>query len=185
MRQLQLCEERLRRIEAVLSRVGGQASLRDLWRSWSIRGWEVEQAAELGWIRLSWRKPGRQGRPSQVATYCPSVGAVRPPRRRDIEPEISIRHQNFAAVAAIKCVHGGARWLGMPGLSHAYREAFPAARSANGISVSTTRLMRRLDVRAARQWYLAQANGRIPPAERMPGTVSGIRASARRFGVLI
>ena len=69
MRPLILCRERLGRIRRVLERYGGTATMRDLWRSHTIYDWEIEQAAEMGWFKISTRKP-RVGRPSRVVEFC-------------------------------------------------------------------------------------------------------------------
>ena len=68
-----LCRESLGRIRRVLERCGGTATMRDLWRSHTICDWEIEQAAELGWLTISTRKP-RVGCPSSVVEFCGGDG---------------------------------------------------------------------------------------------------------------
>lgn len=52
MRPLILCRERLNRLLEILDRNGGSASVRDLSRSCRVYAWEIEQAAEFGWVWL-------------------------------------------------------------------------------------------------------------------------------------
>jgi hypothetical protein len=61
-----LCRERLARIQHVLKKNGGELTIRDFARTYSVWEWELEQAAELGWIQIKVKKP-RTGRPSRVA----------------------------------------------------------------------------------------------------------------------
>ena len=42
-------------------------SLRDLTRSFSIWPWEIEQAAELGWLDITLRRRANRGRPVRLA----------------------------------------------------------------------------------------------------------------------
>ena len=91
MRPLILCRERLGRIRRVLERYGGTATMRDLWRSHTIYAWEIEQAAESGWLTITTRKP-RVGRPSRVVEFCGGGNAKFPAPRWSIEKEIGRAH---------------------------------------------------------------------------------------------
>ena len=102
MRQLLLCRERLTRLLTVLDREGGSCSVRDLYRSYGIREWEVEQAEQTGWVRISEHKR-TVGRPSRVAAKLSETQSAKlPPWRYAIPKELSIRHHNF--VFQMTCV---------------------------------------------------------------------------------
>lgn len=174
MRQLILCRERLERIERILDRVGGMLSIRDFWRTYSVHDWEVRQAAELGWVKIETHKP-RTGRPSAIARSVSHCQAAKLPLpRRCLGRCISIRHAKFALYSVCYAVKGGAAFIGMRPLTDAYRRAFPAARKRRAATASMSRLLRHPDVEAARAWYRALANGRIPLSESMPETARGI-----------
>ena len=182
MRPLTLCRERLDRIRRVLERCGGTATMRDLWRSHTIYDWEVEQAAELGWLTITTRKP-RVGRPSRVVGFCGGDNAKFPAPRWSIESEISIRHWWFALRSVTETVKHGTRafGFGLPGNVSAYVNTYHP-RSRNGAHASTSRLLKRRDVRAAGQWFYAEACHELPPREPMPSTAGGIRARLRELG---
>lgn len=175
-----LCRERLGRIRRVLERCGGTATMRDLWRSHTIYDWEIEQAAELGWLTITTRKP-RVGRPSRVVQFCGLRDAKFPPGRRSMEREISHRHWRFALRSVTETVKRGMRSFGLPGIVSAYINTYHP-RSRNGAYASTSRLLKRPDVRAARQWFYALSGCELPPGETMPTTASGIRARLRELG---
>jgi hypothetical protein len=180
MRPLILCRERLDRIQRVLKRLGGKASMRDLWRSYAIREWEIEQAAELGWLTITIRKP-RVGRPSRIVEFRGLHNAKFPPPRWSIEKEISIRHWWFALRSVCQSVKHGMRRWGFPPTVWAYVETYHP-RSRNGAHASTWRLLRCPDVRSARQWFYAQSGRELPPGEEMPRTARGIRDRLRELG---
>ena len=137
MRPLILCLERLDRIRQILRRVGGDASLRDLWRRWEIRDWEVEQAAKLGWVELYTRKPAGRGRPSRRAKLCGEENAKLPLPRRMIPKEISHRHHAFAMRAVFQATPRGIRQYGVPGTIFAYMTIYhPKSRKAAHSSCS-------------------------------------------------
>ena len=123
MRRLSLCRERLGRIQRVLERWGGTVTVRDLWRSHTIYDWEIEQAAELGWLTITTHKP-RVGRPSRVVEFCGGVNAKFPERRCWIETEISIRHWWFALRSVTGTVKHGMRRWGLPGIVSAYIDTY-------------------------------------------------------------
>ena len=154
--------------------------MRDLGRSHTIYGWEIEQAAAMGWFKVSARK-SRIGRSSRVVESCAMENAEMPPARCCIEKEISIRHWWFAMRSVTQAVKHGMRRFGMPGIVCAYINTYHP-RSRNGAAASASRLLKRADVRAARQWFYAQSGGELPPGETMPGTASGIRTRLRELG---
>ena len=175
MRPAILCRERWERIETVLRRFDGTATLRELERSYAIRTWEVEASAELGWLTITTRRP-RVGRPSRVAAFRDYEFAETPalPKyRSDIEKTISPRHLAFAW----RCVHeatlGGMRCLGIPGIVSAYVNTYHP-RSRRGAYASASRLYRHPDVRAARHWFHGEENVEWHPDEKMPRTARGI-----------
>ena len=171
MRPLILSLERLDRIRDALSRYGGTASVRDLHRSYGIWAWEVEQAAQLGWLTIWTRKP-RVGRPSVIAKVSRKENAKLPEPRSQIEGAISTRHFNFA-LRSVGAFHRGMQSIGIPPIVSAYMAVY-SPRSRQGASASASRLLRRPDVQAARQWFYAMIRGEIPTHERMPETASGI-----------
>jgi hypothetical protein len=180
MRPLVLCFERLQRIRHLLKHCGGAATMRDLWRSHEVFDWEVQQAAELGWVTITTRKP-RVGRPSRVVEFCGGQNAKFPERRCWIEREISIRHWWFALRSVGQSVKYGMRRWGFPGVVSAYINTYHP-RSRNGAYASTSRLLRHPDVRAARQWFYAKSGRELPFGEKMPSTASGIRKRLRELG---
>lgn len=110
-------------------------SVRDLMQSFAIPPWEIEQAAELRWLRIVTRRPSGRGRPSRVAELRDEKNAKLPKPRRQIEPEISTRHWLFAMRAAKKCCPGGMRAFGfnIPGIVTAYIETYqPKSRRGEG-----------------------------------------------------
>lgn len=154
MRPTILCRERLQRIQRVLERTAGQAmSVRDLSRSHGVEKWELEQAAELGWVEITLRKP-TTGRPSRVAglrEHSGTPSAKVPPLRRDIGKMISCRHHHFAMQSVCNAVKGGSRrFFPIPPLTDAYLAAFPQARKRHAAASSMSRLLRHPHVRAAR-----------------------------------
>lgn len=153
MRPLILCRERLDRIARILKRRGGAVTIRDLWRSYGIRDWEVQQAVELGWLKITIRKP-RVGRPSQLVEFCGLINAKFPSPRRSLEKEISGRHWLFALRSVTQAVKYGSSFcgFGIPGIVSAYANTYKP-RSWNGAYASASRLLKRRDVRAARQWF--------------------------------
>ena len=88
-------------------------SLRDLTRSFAIWPWEIEQAAELGWLHITLRRRADRGRPVRLVELSDERDAELPKPRRQIEPEISGRHRIFAMRAVHECCPGGGRTFGM------------------------------------------------------------------------
>jgi hypothetical protein len=176
MRSLILCRERLNRILGILDRNGGIVSLRDFWRTYGVHEWEVEQAAELGWLRIVTRKP-RVGRPSRVAQKLSECESAKlPPFRCQIPREISIRHWRFA-LESVSC-----SGFKMTTRVRAYLRAFPNARSRAGASASASRLMKRRDVRVVRLWFLRISESRH--YEDMPNNVNAILTRLRELGLI-
>lgn len=181
MRQNLLCRERLRRLLAVLDRHGGTASFRDLSRSYRVRDWEVEQAEELGWVRIFICRP-RVGRPSRIAQkLSESHSAKLPPFRREIPRCISYRHERFA-FETTNAMCGGYFGFKLSTRVRAYLVSFRHAKCRAGASASASRLMKRRDVRLARLWF--QRTSGLRPREPMPATVDGIIIRLRELGLL-
>lgn len=185
MSPLILCLERLERIERVLDRMGGLATVRELVRSHGIYYWELEQAEEQGWIAVTKLKPS-VGRPSYVAMFCgysnaKSLPDKSPPARWQIEPEISWRHELFAMRSVFQGVKGGMPGWGIPPLVHVYMKLY-RCRSKNGAYVSVSRLLNRRDIQAARQWYFAKLGNEIPEDLPMPRTPRAIWAKLEEHG---
>jgi hypothetical protein len=84
----------------------------------------------------------------------------------------------------LHCCPRSARIAGiiLPGFVEAYLWTYGNARSRAGARASTSRLMKRRDVRAAMQWFYAQLSHEIPADELMPDTVSRIRNRLAELG---
>ena len=183
MRSSILCRERLHRILTLLDRNGGQVEVRTLERNHRVYSWEVEQAEELGWIRIFERKPA-VGRPARVAEKLSESGSAKlPPWRYGVPRQISIRHWRFA-LESVGTMPGGYFGCKPATLVHAYLVAFRNCRSRRGASASATRLMKRRDVRLMRRWFILMFQGKIDRDEEMPDTESGIVARLRELGLI-
>jgi hypothetical protein len=179
---MQLSRERLERIFVVVERQGGEESIRKLQRNFSILRSEIEEAATLGWISIEKRKP-KTGRPAIVARrLSKNVAAKLPPWRYEIEKPIKWSHQKFAMFSVNMSIKGGGRISGLPGYVEAYRKAFPAAKSRDGIYASCSRLLRHPNVFAARQWYYANTCGEIPRHWDLPDYESEIWQHLEIYG---
>jgi hypothetical protein len=178
-----ICRERLARIQRVLNQNGGAVTVRDFARTFSVWEWELEKAAELGWIQIETRKP-HTGRPSRIVREVSQPYAAKlPPYRRQIEKPISFRHFLFALFSTMAAIKGGSSWAGgMPCFTDAYLKAFPAAKNRRAAAASMSRLLRRNDVKAASAWHYARLDGDVPRDEPMPRTVSGIIERLRQAG---
>lgn len=158
MRALLLSRERLNRIQRILARADVQpVTVREFARRFSVWEWELEQAAELGWIEIEIRKP-RTGRPSRVVKSAPvnkSGAAKLPPYRRHLPQELSNRHWLF--VRRYWCKGGISGFPGPAGHGsafHAYRSIYcqPGAEKPTkraSAKTSAARLARRPYIRAA------------------------------------
>lgn len=100
------------------------------------------------------------------------------------EKRIYWKHAEVVRHAARWCVKHGMRYMGftLAPLVEAYLRVYPKARSRAGARASMSRLMRRRDVRAAAEWFLAIEEGAIPRGTTMPETPSGIRAELEKAG---
>ena len=183
MRPPTLCRERLNRIQRILARVGGALTVREFGRTYGVWEWEVEQAVELGWIKIETWKP-RTGRPSRIARIVSKPEAAKlPPCRWQIERPISIRHWYFALHSAYSAIKGGSRLLmRIPPYTDAYLQAFPAAKSRRAAAASMSRLLRHPDVSAGRAWFYSKISKEIPRDEPMPETARAIWQRLSEFG---
>ena len=178
MRHSLLCRERLERIECILNRAAGEpVTVRDFTRRYDVWKWELEQAADLGWIEIIVRKP-RTGRPSPAVKFqehSENPPAKLPPPRWAMEKMISCRHFNFAMQAANALKRGNRTIVYLQCMTDAYLKSFPHARKRHVATSSMSRLLKHPDVKAARAWYFAKVNLKIPFSEPMPQTRQGIR----------
>lgn len=181
MRPLILCRERLNRLLDVLDRSGRSATVRDLWRSYRIYGWEIEQAAELGWVKIVTHHPP-VGRPSRRAEKLSNNEAAKfPPCRHEITKEIRFRHQIFA-LESVNIMPGGSFGFKQSTLVRAYKKSYPHAKSKKGAYASASRLAKRFDVKVVQFWYRKTMS--IGVHEPMPQTISGIAKRLRKLGLL-
>jgi hypothetical protein len=96
---------------------------------------------------------------------------------------ISYRHEAFARVSVFEAIPGGdRRFLNIPPVFRAYLRTYGNARSEAGARASASRLMKRRDVQAARQWFHAVLCREVPQGEPMPRTLVGIYARLRQLG---
>ncbi len=181
MRTLILCRERLDRLLAVLDRNNGTASFRDLDRTYRLHAWEIEHAAQLGWIQIFISKPST-GRPSRCAKkLSQNTVAKLPPYREQITPEINYRHQRFA-FESINIMPGGNLGFKLSTLVRAYMKTFPNAKSRKGAYASASRLAKRFEVKVVQLWYRRTMT--MSPREPMPNSVQGIIDRLRALGLL-
>ena len=181
MRPFDLSPEKLCHIERLLK--DGPMRLRRLWLHHRVFEWEVEQAAELGWVRIFLRE-SPHGRAARMAKLSERADARLPRPRRQIEKEISLKHEAFARRAVFESMPRGSRFCGfsIPPTYVAYLLCYPKAGGMAVTSAAASRLMRRLDVQAALAWRYAKFAQEIPQAGLMPRTVSGIRARLIELG---
>jgi len=86
------------------------------------------------------------------------------------EKPISIRHEAFARRAVFEaCPRGSRFFVAVPPLYAAYLRTYHGARSKAGARASTSRLMKRRDVRVAVQWFYAVLNGEVPRGKQCLG----------------
>ncbi len=182
MRPALLCRERLNRILAVLDREDGACSVRDLSRTYGIEKWEVEQAADAGWVSICQHKP-RVGRSSFVAGKLSKTPSAKlPPMRYAIPHEMSIRHDRFAWESVSVVAKRNAFGFGLQSATNAYLRAFPACKSRAAAAVNASRLMKRPMIRAARLWYRKIDERSL--LEPMPSTPEAIYRRLREMGEL-
>ncbi|MFC7336139.1 hypothetical protein ACFQY0_03030 [Haloferula chungangensis] len=153
----------------LLDRTGGRNTVRNLYRSHTIFPWEVEQAAELGWVEIETRNP-KIGRPSVIVLKLSKTSTAKhPPWRFQIPPEISIRHWKFVFAYLIDYSACNAR--------RAYLATYPNARSKAGASASAHRLLKHRDVKAAMAWVRACSDSDFPADEKLhhPASAAEVR----------
>ena len=176
-----LSSERLQRIQRLIGRHDGALSIRDFARSYGVYRWEIETAADLGWLVIETRKPPI-GSPSLVARGFSKPDSTKlPPWRSEIEKPISFRHWRFVVESLLAVKRGGHRIFALQTMTDAYQSAFPNARKRRAASASVCRLLKTRGVRALRAWYRAQVVGKIANGVSPPATVSEIR---QRLAVL-
>lgn len=174
MRPLTLCRERLNRLLSVLDREGGSCTVRHLMRIYSIFEWEVLQAEEAGWVRISQRKPA-VGRPSLLVEKLSGNPAAKlPPWRFLIPKELSVRHCRFALELTMPVSSGGRFGFSLSSATRAYLVAFPNAKSRAGAAASASRLRKKPMIEAARRWF--QSWNSMDDDEEMPSTPREIYA---------
>jgi hypothetical protein len=180
---MDLCRERLARIQRVLSKNVGALTVREFSRSFGVWEWELEQASILGWIQIDTHRP-HTGRPSRIVQAVSNPEAAKlPPCRAEIERPISIRHWRFALFSAFGAIKGGSSWAGgLPCFTDAYLKAFPRARKRRAAAASMSRLLRHPNVQAARAWNYSKIEGVIPKGEAMPRTAGEIWQRLREAG---
>ena len=182
MRPFMLCRERLHRIQRILERNAGALTVREFARSFSVWEWEVEHAAELGFIKIETRKP-RTGRPSRIAKIVSKPDAAKlPPYRWQIEKPIRFQHKLFAMHSTCAVKRGSRKLVHLPAITDVYQSVFTRATKRRAATASASRLMRRSDVRAARAWYYARFDGDAPRSEPMPETATAIWQRLRELG---
>jgi hypothetical protein len=181
-----LRRERIACILHVLNKNGGELTVRDLLRSYSVWEWALEQAAALGWIHIETRKP-RTGRMSRIVHEITQPYAIKlPPYCWQLEKPIKFNHARFAMLSTC-AMHRGSRWLGsrgfgLPCTTDVYQHAYPRALKRNAAAASASRLRRRNDVKAVRTWHYARYDGDVPRDEPMPRTVNAIIQRLREAG---
>jgi len=115
---MDLCRERLARIQRVLSKNVGALTVREFSRSFGVWEWELEQASILGWIQIDTHRP-HTGRPSRIVQAVSNPEAAKlPPCRAEIERPISIRHWRFALFSAFGAIKGGQFMGGRAAMLH-------------------------------------------------------------------
>lgn len=150
--------------------------MRNLSRIHWLRPWEIEQAAELGWIEIETIQPPT-GRPSRVARILNNhLSAKAPPWRNEIPSTLSIRHENFVIES---CMPGPG--FSVASATSAYLKSFPACKSRAAAAAGASRLLKRPMIRAARLWF--RRTGLAYLDEPMPPTPEGIRKRLREMGL--
>ncbi len=179
--RLILSYEELKRLERVMLRKGGSMPMREVTRSYGIPLWIVDRAVQGGWVKTYFRKPPGRGRPSRIGEFRDSSFANLPLRRKEIEPGFSGRHRRFALECVYTAVERGSVRFGIPAIVDVYQNLYQC-RSREGARASASRLMKRRDVQAMRQWYFAKLNREVWKDETMPDTISGIRKRLQEVG---
>lgn len=178
MDRFTLCRERLFRLFRVLKQQKGRATYRNLIHSHCIRPWEIDQAAEHGFVEIVIEKPAT-GRPSKVVQILSEGPSAKLPPFRWFKPRhLTARHYRFVRMAASIAHH--ARSTRLQFATDAYLAAFPRAQSRAGAAASASRLLRDPFIRAAWFWYLRDRF--VPRGELMPGDTASIYRRLRELG---
>lgn len=145
-----------------------------------MREWEIQQAEDLGWVSISFRKPPI-GRPSRIVQKASqTLPAKLPPRRNEIRSGISIRHDNFALGLTMPVTARNAYGFAVSSATDSYLLAFPGARSRAGAAASASRLLKKPMIRAAKAWY--QRGGLRVLDEPMPPSPAEIYRRLAEMG---
>ncbi|MBL9145329.1 MAG: hypothetical protein JNM99_16750 [Verrucomicrobiaceae bacterium] len=182
-----LCRERLTRIIAILARYPRGLSVRDFARTFSVWRLEIEQAAELGFVKIEARKP-RTGRPaiivSRVSEDVSETQAAKLPPFRDEIPK-PIRHRLWLlALHATQIEFNPRARFGFDLVPRykAWMRASPAARSIAGARASASRVRRSRDAIAAKQWTFARTGGELPDNEPQPVSATEVWLRLKELG---
>lgn len=187
MTTLILSRERLNRINAILARHPEGVTVREFTRTFSVRNWELEQAAELGFVKIEARKP-RTGRPAIIvsrvsADVSETQAAKLPPFRHEIPKPI--RHRLWSlAFHAIQIESNPRARFGFDLVPRykAWMRASPAARSAGGARASASRVRKTRDAIAAKQWTFARTGGELPDNEPQPVSATEVWLRLKELG---
>jgi len=178
MDQFTLCRERLFRLFRVIDQRGGSVTYRNLIHSHGILFWEIDQAAEQGFVEILTRKPPI-GRPSYVVKILSRGPSAKLPPFRWFKPRrLSSRQYQFVRMAASIAYHANSTRLQFA--TDAYLAAYPRAKSRAGAAASASRLFRDPFIRAAWYWYLRDRF--VPRGELMPGSAASIYRRLRELG---
>lgn len=199
-----LTRDRLAIIIRALQRRGGEMKHRDLNRFNGIKWWEIEQAAEKGFIITEKRKP-HTGRPSEWAILNGRPTATRPfweprkdsegnpvsrnyptklpPAPNHSDRRINPREWKFAFWYVYGEFEPSAGPFGFRRRAGvAYMKSFPNCKSKKGARASASRLLKRQQARAAIAWEFAKLD-RCPNLWRFfPERPSEIWNTLHRLG---
>ena len=182
-----LCRERLTRITAILARRPHGLSVREFARTFSVWRWEMERAAELGFVQIEIRKP-RTGRPalivSRVSDDVSETQAAKLPPFRNAIPK-PIRHRLWMLAFHAQQIESNSRaYFGftlVPGYK-AWMRASPSARSAAGARASASRVRKTRDAIAAKQWTFARMGGELSHNEPQPASATEVWLRLKDLG---
>lgn len=182
-----LCRERLKRINAILARYPHGLSVRQFARTFSVWRWEIERAAELGFVQIETRKP-RTGRPalvvSRVSEDVSETKTAKLPPFRDAIPK-PIRHRLWMLAFHAQQIESNPRaYFGFTLVPRykAWMRASPSARSAAGARASASRVRRTRDAIAAKQWTFARTGGELPDKEPQPASATEVWLRLKELG---
>jgi hypothetical protein len=178
-----LCRERLLRILDLLDRYGGHMPARTLQRNHGVFDWEVEQAAELGWLAISERKPA-VGRPARVVEKLSKTQSAKlPPHRNEIERHIPVRHRLFA-IHSVSVTESSSplNWR-LRSATESYLLAFPRCKSRGAAAVGASRLMKLVSVKLMRRWLFCNEEGRV--SGDMPWSLVELKQELEAIGAVV